>query len=171
MFLNTALVVSDSLEYSPEKCTVVATYRHLVVGVAILSSPQETYLTYIAVRAGWEDAGIATLVFLFWLWCGRWYVLGCTGRCYIPWSRETRDAIFSYTFLPTVPPWYVAFFSSRDSLNFEYVLIDVCPSLANQILYNRFGFKAEEFIVGFYEAYLDSQSRGSKNAFRMRLRR
>lgn len=40
-----------------------------------------------------------------------------------------------------------------------------------QLLYNRFGFKAEEFIVGFYEDYLDPQSRASKNAFRLRLRR
>ena len=39
-----------------------------------------------------------------------------------------------------------------------------------QLLYNRFGFKAEEFIVGFYDAYLDPKSRASKNAFRLRLR-
>ena len=52
--------VSDSLEYSPEKCTVIATYKNLVVGVALLSSPQETYITYLAVRPGWENAQIAT---------------------------------------------------------------------------------------------------------------
>lgn len=52
--------VSDSLQYSPEKCTVVATYKQLVVGAALLSSPQETYITYLAVRAGWENAHIAT---------------------------------------------------------------------------------------------------------------
>lgn len=40
-----------------------------------------------------------------------------------------------------------------------------------QLLYNRFGFKAEEFVVGFYENYLDPLSRQSKNAFRLRLRR
>jgi hypothetical protein len=39
-----------------------------------------------------------------------------------------------------------------------------------QLLYNRFGFKAEEFVAGFYDAYLDPQSRTSKNAFRLRLR-
>ena len=39
-----------------------------------------------------------------------------------------------------------------------------------QLLYDRFGFKAEEFIVGFYEDYMDSQSQASKNAFRLRLR-
>lgn len=54
--------VSDSLEYSPERCTVVACYKRLVVGVAILSSPQETYITYLAVKAGWDKAQIARLV-------------------------------------------------------------------------------------------------------------
>jgi hypothetical protein len=40
----------------------------------------------------------------------------------------------------------------------------------SQLLYNRFGFKAEEFVAGFYEAYLDPNSRASMNAFRLRLR-
>lgn len=56
-------LVSDALHYSPERCTVIATYGHLVVGAAFLSSPQETYITYLAVRAGWENAQIATYVF------------------------------------------------------------------------------------------------------------
>jgi hypothetical protein len=54
--------VSDSLEYSPERCTVVVCYEKLVVGVAIMSSPQETYITYLAVKAGWDKAHIARLV-------------------------------------------------------------------------------------------------------------
>ena len=54
------IVVSDALLYSPDKCTIIATYKKLVVGVAFLSSPQETYITYLAVRAGWENAQIAT---------------------------------------------------------------------------------------------------------------
>jgi hypothetical protein len=44
------------------------------------------------------------------------------------------------------------------------------PDHNRKLLYNRFGFKAEEFIVDFYEDYLDPQSRMSKNAFRLRLR-
>ena len=51
--------VSDSLDWSPERATVVATYKKLVVGVAILSSPQETYITYLAVKSGWDKAQIA----------------------------------------------------------------------------------------------------------------
>lgn len=51
--------VSDSLYHTPERCTVVATYKRLVVGVAILSSPRVTYITYLVVRAGWDNVGIA----------------------------------------------------------------------------------------------------------------
>ncbi|KAJ3475202.1 hypothetical protein NLI96_g11988 [Meripilus lineatus] len=102
--------VSDSLEYSPEKCTVIATYKHLVVGVALLSSPQETYITYLAS----DPAG------------------------------KTRKL--------------------------RHITLHVSINNPAVLLYNRFGFKAEEFIVGFYEDYLDTQSRASKNAFRLRLR-
>lgn len=35
----TLVSVSDSLMYSPERCTVIATYKKVVVGVAFLSSP------------------------------------------------------------------------------------------------------------------------------------
>lgn len=37
-------------------------YKKMVVGVAILSSPRETYITYLAVKAGWEKAQIGKLV-------------------------------------------------------------------------------------------------------------
>lgn len=52
--------VSDALQYSPERCTVIASYKNIVVGVALLSSPLETYITYLAVKPGWDNAQIAT---------------------------------------------------------------------------------------------------------------
>ena len=55
-----SVIVHDALDFSPEKCTVVATYKKLVVGVAFFSSPEELYITYLAVRAGWESSQIAT---------------------------------------------------------------------------------------------------------------
>lgn len=58
------MTVSDALHFSPEKCTVVAVYKQLVVGAAFLSSPQEAYITYLAVRSGWENSQIATYVSL-----------------------------------------------------------------------------------------------------------
>ncbi|KXN87679.1 Cysteine-rich protein 2-binding protein [Leucoagaricus sp. SymC.cos] len=120
----TGIDVSDSLEYSPERCTVVACYERLVVGVAILSSPQETYITYLAVKAGWDKAQIArTMLF---------YLIKMNPR---------RD-----------------------------ITLHVSANNSAMLLYNQFGFKAEEFIAGFYDDYLDPASRASKNAFRLRLR-
>lgn len=40
---------------------MVAMYKKVVVGVAILSSPRETYITYLAVKAGWDKAQIGRL--------------------------------------------------------------------------------------------------------------
>ncbi|KAF8836824.1 hypothetical protein BDN67DRAFT_262320, partial [Paxillus ammoniavirescens] len=117
--------VSDSLQYSPERCTVIAMYGQLVVGAAFLSSPQETYITYMAVRAGWDNSQIATTM-LFHL---------------------------------------ISLNPHRD------ITLHVSANNPAMLLYNRFGFKAEEFIAGFYEDYLDSNSRASMNAFRLRLRR
>ncbi|KAF9244146.1 hypothetical protein BU15DRAFT_71710 [Melanogaster broomeanus] len=117
--------VSDSLQYSPERCTVIAMYGQLVVGAAFLSSPQETYITYLGVRAGWDNSQIATTML--------------------------------YHLISLNP--------HRD------VTLHVSANNPAMLLYNRFGFKAEEFIAGFYEDYLDSQSRASMNAFRLRLRR
>ncbi|KAF8489890.1 hypothetical protein F5888DRAFT_1743967 [Russula emetica] len=117
--------VSDSLQHVPEKATIVAMYKRLVVGCAILSSPVETYITYLAVRAGWENAQIATAM-LF----------------HLIDRNPNRD-----------------------------ITLHVSTNNPAMLLYNRVGFKAEEFIVGFYEDYLDPQSRLSKNAFRLRLRR
>ncbi|KAI0048749.1 hypothetical protein FA95DRAFT_1490325 [Auriscalpium vulgare] len=118
-------VVSDSLQYGPQQATIVAMYKHLVVGCAFLSSPQETYITYLAVRAGWENAQIATSMLYHLI------------------SRNPNKDI----------------------------TLHVSANNPAMLLYNRFGFKAEEFVVGFYEDYLDSLSRGSKNAFRLRMRR
>ncbi|KZP13201.1 hypothetical protein FIBSPDRAFT_137673 [Athelia psychrophila] len=117
--------VSDSLQHAPKKSTILATYKRLVVGVANLSSPQEPYITYLAVRAGWDGAQIATSML--------------------------------YHLIQLNP--------NRD------ITLHVSANNPAMLLYNRFGFKAEEFVAGFYEDYLDPQSRASKNAFRLRLRR
>ncbi|KAG2355875.1 hypothetical protein BDR07DRAFT_1473952 [Suillus spraguei] len=99
--------VSDLLQSSPERCSVIAMYGKIVIGAALLSSPQEAYITYLAVRAGWHNSQVAT-----------------------------------------------------------DITLHVAANNPEMLLYNRFGFKAEELITGFYEDYLDSQSRASMNAFR-----
>ncbi|KAK0497364.1 hypothetical protein EDD18DRAFT_151449 [Armillaria luteobubalina] len=116
--------VSDSLDYWPERCTVVAMYKRLVIGIAIISSPRETYITFLAVKPGWDNAQIATSML--------------------------------YHLIQLNP--------HKD------ITLHVSANNPAMLLYNRFGFKAEEFTVGFYEAYLDPQSRSSTNAFRLRLR-
>jgi ribosomal protein S18 acetylase RimI-like enzyme len=62
-----------------------------------------------------------------------------------------------------------------------YHLIQTCPdkhitlhvSVNNQalLLYNKFGFKPEQYILEFYAKYIPKESLLSKNAFMMRLRR
>ncbi|KAJ7065351.1 hypothetical protein C8F01DRAFT_1125334 [Mycena amicta] len=116
--------VRDSLDYSPERCTIIATYGRLVVGVAIMSSPRETYITYLTVRAGWDNAHIATTML--------------------------------YHLIRLNPH--------------QDITLHVSANNSAMLLYNRFGFKAEGFVAGFYESYLDPHSRASKNAFRLRLR-
>ncbi|KAF7289104.1 Cytoplasmic protein [Mycena chlorophos] len=120
----TGIDVRDSLDYSPERCTIIATYGKLVVGVAIMSSPRETYITYLTVRAGWDNARIAT----------------------------------------TMLYHLIALNPHQD------ITLHVSANNSAMLLYNRFGFKAEGFVAGFYETYLDPLSRASKNAFRLRLR-
>ena len=96
--------VSDSLVYEPEKATVVATYKHLVVGVAILSSPIETYITYLAVRAGWDNSQIATYVSST-LACPNNNNTG-TGRCCTILYSLIQTRISRYMYPLTIPPWY-----------------------------------------------------------------
>ncbi|KAG2072863.1 hypothetical protein BDR04DRAFT_1127463 [Suillus decipiens] len=117
--------VSDLVQSSPERCSVIAMYGKIVIGVALLSSPQEAYITYLAVRAGWDNSQVAT-----------------TMLYHLIMLNPYRD-----------------------------ITLHVAANNPAMLLYNRFGFKAEEFITGFYEDYLDSQSRASMNAFRLRLRR
>lgn len=55
--------MTTALEYSPETYTVVAMYKRLVVGIALISPPpDEAYITYLAVKSGWENSGIAQYV-------------------------------------------------------------------------------------------------------------
>lgn len=153
------VIVSDSLRHEPEQATIVAMYKRLLVGCAILSSPAETYITYLAVRAGWENAQIAT-------YAKHFLILIDSESFLVPCSSILSAGIQTKTSLSMclriIQRWYYYYVS---------LLIALSDTNPTKLLYNRFGFKAEEFIVGFYEDYLDPQSRMSKNAFRLRLRR
>ncbi|PPQ72446.1 hypothetical protein CVT26_003775 [Gymnopilus dilepis] len=117
--------VSDSLDFQPERCTVIAMYKKIVVGVAIIMSPVQTYITYLAVKAGWDKSQIA------------------------------RNMLYH---LIKMNP-------DRD------FTLHVSTNSSAMLLYNQFGFKIEEFVADFYSEYLHPDSRASKNAFKLRLRR
>ncbi len=51
------------------------------------------------------------------------------------------------------------------------VTLHVSATNPAMLLYERFGFKSDEFIVDFYDKYLPEHSPMCKHAFRMRLRR
>jgi hypothetical protein len=56
-FLSTPAAPDNATKY-----TVIATFKNLVVGATLLipTSPQEVYIAYLVVRAGWEGNGVAT---------------------------------------------------------------------------------------------------------------
>jgi hypothetical protein len=110
------IAVSDSLIWEPEKCTVVAMYKKLVVGIALLSEPQHTYVTYMAVKAGWENAHIATYVQLIFLHlvCVCIELTWGLGRCYIISSSSIQAGTSRCTSRRTTLPWY---FSSHNLHN------------------------------------------------------
>lgn len=117
--------VSESAKWEPEQCSIIALYKKLVVGCAFLSETMDPYVTYITVRAGWENSGIATFML--------------------------------YHLIKANP--------NHD------ITLHVSATNPAMLLYNRFGFKAEEFVVGFYDDYLDDQTKLCKNALRLRYRR
>ena len=103
--------------------TIVALYKNLVVGVALMTP--ECYISYFTVRFGWENDGI-----------GKFMMYNM-----------------------------VKFSAGRDLTLHVGVDNPAC------LLYNYFGFKPEQFIVGFYDRYFTTSSKRSRNAFFVRLRR
>ena len=51
------------------------------------------------------------------------------------------------------------------------VTLHVSATNSAMILYQKFGFKAEEFIIDFYNKYFPEDSKECKHAFFMRLRK
>lgn len=51
------------------------------------------------------------------------------------------------------------------------ITLHVSPNNSAMILYQKFGFKIEEFVENFYENYIPEDSELSKHALFLRLRR
>jgi ribosomal protein S18 acetylase RimI-like enzyme len=50
------------------------------------------------------------------------------------------------------------------------ITLHVSPDNPAMILYQKFGFKIEEFVQNFYENYIPAESKMSKHALFLRLR-
>lgn len=50
------------------------------------------------------------------------------------------------------------------------ITLHVSPNNPAMILYQKFGFRIEEFVKNFYEHYIPAESNLSKHAFFLRLR-
>ncbi|KAJ3122494.1 Syntaxin-1A [Nowakowskiella sp. JEL0407] len=125
-----ALIFWDGIDVSEflafPSLSVVVFYKSLLIGCAFISP--ENYITYIAVKPGWQGCGIAKVML---------YILIGRGK-----GEMSSD-----------------------------VVLHVSANNRALILYQKFGFKPEEFIVGFYSHYLPEESEDCKNAFFVRLRR
>ncbi|KAG0038044.1 Cysteine-rich protein 2-binding protein [Podila clonocystis] len=113
--------MTEALQY-PE-FSVVVLYKRLVVGCAFMTP--EGYITYVAVSAGWEKAGIGQ----------------------------------------------VMLYHLMQASNGKDITLHVSANNPAMIMYQKFGFKPEQFLVNFYKEYLPEDSTMCHNAFFVRLRR
>ncbi|XP_026461943.1 cysteine-rich protein 2-binding protein-like [Ctenocephalides felis] len=118
--------VSDVLQY-PDY-TVVALYKKLVVGFALLvpdANHNEAYISFLWTRPNWQKCGIGSFM-LYHL------IQTCIGKDITLHVSATNPAL---------------------------------------ILYQKFGFKVEEFILDFYDKYMHATSKECKHALYLRLSR
>ncbi|KAG0322378.1 Cysteine-rich protein 2-binding protein [Podila horticola] len=113
--------MTEALQY-PE-FSVVVLYKRLVVGCAFMTP--EGYITYVAVSAGWEKAGIGQFML----------------------------------------------YHLMQASNGKDITLHVSANNPAMIMYQKFGFKPEQFLVNFYKEYLPEDSTMCHNAFFVRLRR
>ncbi|KAF9167752.1 Cysteine-rich protein 2-binding protein [Actinomortierella ambigua] len=113
--------MTDALQY-PDY-SVVVLYKRLVIGCAFMTP--EGYITYVAVSAGWEKAGIGQFMLY-----------------HLMQAAEGRD-----------------------------ITLHVSANNPAMIMYQKFGFKPEQFLIDFYKEYLPDDSTMCHNAFFVRLRR
>ncbi|KAI1317142.1 Cysteine-rich protein 2-binding protein [Mortierella claussenii] len=107
--------MTEALQY-PEY-SVVVLYKRLVVGCAFMTP--EGYITYVAVSAGWEKAGIGQFMLY-----------------HLMQASEGKD-----------------------------ITLHVSANNPAMIMYQKFGFKPEQFLINFYKEYLPQDSLMCHNAF------
>ncbi|KAL0084231.1 hypothetical protein J3Q64DRAFT_1125195 [Phycomyces blakesleeanus] len=102
-------------------------------------------------------------------------VIALYKRCVIGCAFMTPEAYITY--IAVLPGWesagigqFMLYHLFQTAISKD-ITLHVSANNNAMILYQKFGFKPEEFIVNFYDKYLPSDSVLSKNAFLLRLRR
>ncbi|KAI8070464.1 hypothetical protein BC940DRAFT_296166 [Gongronella butleri] len=96
-------------------------------------------------------------------------------RCVVGCAFMTPEAYITY--FAVLPGWERAgigqfmLYHLFQTMISKDITLHVSANNNAMILYQKFGFKPEEFIVNFYDKYLPNESIFSKNAFFLRLRR
>jgi len=122
--------------------SVVVSYKRLVIGCAFMTPA--AYISYVVVHPDWRNGGIATFMLYHLLQVLAFY----------------NTIFFDLFRLPL-----------GQTCQGKDVTLHVSANNPAMFLYQKFGFKPEEFIVNFYDKYYDDKSLESKNAFFIRLRR
>ena len=92
----------------PPGSTIVAVYKRIVVGVALIAPPpDEAYIPYVAVRVGWERCSIGLYVEQVRAMRRIIDSIAGIGPCCSTLLLPTRIVTSSYMCLPTILPWYV----------------------------------------------------------------
>lgn len=141
--------LSECLQY-PD-FSVVVLYKKVVVGFGFMVPDvkyNEAYISFLLVHPEWRQAGIGTFMI---------YHLIQVSPAEPSWSRCL-----------CVEPDGCRVFQTCMGKD---VTLHVSASNPAMLLYQKFGFKAEEYILDFYDKYYPVDSAECRHAFFLRLRR
>lgn len=145
--------LSECLQY-PD-FSVVVLYKKVVVGFGFMVPDvkyNEAYISFLLVHPEWRRAGIGTFM-IYHLIQVRLQV-GGSGR---PCCCDHPNVCVCLCVFQTC--------MGKD------VTLHVSASNPAMLLYQKFGFKAEEYILDFYDKYYPVDSAECRHAFFLRLRR
>lgn len=142
--------MSECLQY-PD-FTVVACYRDLVIGCGFLVPDvrvNEAYISFLLVHPDWRGGGIGAIMLYHLI--------------QVPARRAHGPCAISMLMLTLM--------GTRQTCMGKDVTLHVSATNPAMLLYQRFGFKPEQFMMDFYARYYAADSTECPHAFRMRLRR
>lgn len=147
----TGVDLSECLQY-PD-FSVVVLYKKVVVGFGFMVPDvkyNEAYISFLLVHPEWRRAGIGTFMIYHLIQVIQGGVAVPSDTCWV---------------LTRWPLFYFQTCMGKD------VTLHVSASNPAMLLYQKFGFKAEEYILDFYDKYYPVDSTECRHAFFLRLRR